>query len=317
MKWFRSIKTKLARRDDAPRLSLAVFGKHRAFADHIESGIGTMTPAVSAFKQRLYNGGIKPLIDSGVWSDKPEDRLLAGFDHRFVTLSDADMLIGRLWTSSDSRGRSEYPFVCVVQVQGAPIAWAVRTVDEELDRLRERAAAANSDEDLRVACGESQRRLDEATTAIAETQPVAYAPRLSEVIEHFFSSRAFGPDAIGFRRALHMIDDASGPRSRGVPAATLQMRMPKTADDLTTQLVNWSILLLETLPCEVPVVAVAPIDQNWVDLMAGTPGPEEFYILRATDTDVSRDSDTPYEIAPDIEVRWRQRTSSVPPGGSE
>ncbi|MCA9309886.1 MAG: hypothetical protein KDA21_01700, partial [Phycisphaerales bacterium] len=250
MKWFRSIKTRLARRDEDPRLTVATFGKHPAFPDHIESGIGTMTPAIRAFKQRFYNNGIKPLIDSGAWRDKPEERLLPEFDHQFVALSDSEILVGRFWSSRDSRGRAEYPFVAVVQAEGVPVHWTVEIADAVQARLRTEVGEAQSESDLQQACRDAQEQLDQALAAMLAAPPATLAPRLSEVIERFFREPALGPDAIGFRRALHMIDDAAAPRARGVPESTLQLRMPRADGNLTSQLVDWSILLLETLSSE-------------------------------------------------------------------
>src|SRR5437016_13366914 len=83
-----------------PRLTLAAFGKHPGWDDHIP-GIGVETETLAQLKQTLYVGGIGGQIDSGAWERLEGEKRLEGFDHTFLWLNAGHVVLGQLWSSTD------------------------------------------------------------------------------------------------------------------------------------------------------------------------------------------------------------------------
>lgn len=307
----RNIKSRILGK--TPTLSLFAFGKHPAWSDHIEPGIGELSDPILIFKRRLYNAGIKKLIDTGAWVGKDDGEILPRFGHEFVALGDRSVLVGRMWASSDARGRGEFPMVALVQAEGVPIRWlqdvamgAVRTFEEHARASRNeagvRAAHQAAQQDL-------QRRLREFTGPGGV--PDRDDPGLPQILDRLFTSGAFGPDSVGLLRILRVVEQAA-PRSRGAPASSLQIRTPRLIRDDSEELVDWSLLVDSALAGPGAVIAVRPDDGSWLDVLAGPPRADEFYCLRATPAELPFDSDTPYELDPELESRWRNRAASKP-----
>src|SRR5580698_8055035 len=80
------------------RLSLAAFGKHPGWEDHIP-GIGMDTEALASLKQSLYFDGIRGQIDSGAWEKMEQLKRLEGFDHQFLWMRPGHTLLGLMWSS--------------------------------------------------------------------------------------------------------------------------------------------------------------------------------------------------------------------------
>ena len=100
-----------------PMINLAAFGKHPGWDDHIP-GIGLETEGLANLKQLLYVTGIGGQIDSGGWEKLEAGKRLEGFDHTFLWQRQGQLLLGRLWSSTDRKGRAKYPMVICVESQG-------------------------------------------------------------------------------------------------------------------------------------------------------------------------------------------------------
>jgi len=59
-------------------------------------------------KQLVYLQGIGGQIDTGAWEKLPVDQHLPGFQHIFAWQRSCHFLLGRLWSSSDGKGRTQY-----------------------------------------------------------------------------------------------------------------------------------------------------------------------------------------------------------------
>src|SRR5277367_5324152 len=97
----------------APRLTLAAFGKHPGWDDHMP-GIGVETDDLAYVKHTLYVGGIGRQIDSGAWEKLEPEKRLEGFDHVFLWRRGNHFLLGQIWSSTDRKGRAKYPMILCV-----------------------------------------------------------------------------------------------------------------------------------------------------------------------------------------------------------
>src|SRR3954468_13704104 len=85
-------------------VALAAFGKHPGWDDHIED-LGLETESLNFAKLVLYVNGIRRQNVSGVWEKLDSAQQLPGFQHVFVWQRGGQLLIGRMWSSSDGKGR--------------------------------------------------------------------------------------------------------------------------------------------------------------------------------------------------------------------
>src|SRR5262245_1549698 len=92
------------------RLTLAAFGKHPGWDDHIP-GIGLDTQSLSEVKELLYVRGIGGQIDAGAWEKMEPEKHVPGFDHTFLWLKRGHVILGEFWSSTDGKGRAKYPMV--------------------------------------------------------------------------------------------------------------------------------------------------------------------------------------------------------------
>ncbi|MCJ7729252.1 MAG: hypothetical protein MUO27_05180, partial [Sedimentisphaerales bacterium] len=116
------------------RVFVAAFGKHPGWDDHIDD-IGLETDILVAVKRILYVQGIGGNIDSGNWEKLQEDQRLEGFRHLFVWRMDDYLVVGRMWSSRDGKGRTSYPMVVCVQCRQLPLEWVFENILPSLESI--------------------------------------------------------------------------------------------------------------------------------------------------------------------------------------
>lgn len=165
-----------------PRVDLAVFGKHPGWDDHIPDDVGLDTARLVEAKQRLYLQGIGGNIDGGAWDKLPATQQVA-FGHAFVwrpapadgaAAGDRELLVGRLWHSSDGKRRERYPMIACVSTTNAGADFVAADVLPALAALAAECAAASTEQGVRSAVGRTRDalRLRLASPAPAWPEPV-------------------------------------------------------------------------------------------------------------------------------------------------
>ena len=151
----------------APAVHLAAFGKHPGWNDHLDD-LGLDTQPLVTAKRLLYVQGISQNIDSGAWDKLESADAAAGggqssglaaiprldlFRHDFLWYMPEDglpdYLAGRLWSSSDGKGRAKYPMVVCSHIVDLPDRFATHVVMPVLARVHEKCAAAASAQAVR------------------------------------------------------------------------------------------------------------------------------------------------------------------------
>jgi hypothetical protein len=142
-------------------VGLAAFGKHPGWDDHIED-LGLETESLNFAKLLLYVNGIGGQIDSGAWEKLEATQQLPGFEHVFVWQRSGQILVGRLWSSSDGKGRKRYPMVVSLHFVGVPLAWALKQGLPVLAELEEGCLTTSSAEEVRSLLARKRAVLREA-----------------------------------------------------------------------------------------------------------------------------------------------------------
>src|SRR6516225_7559296 len=143
-----------------PQLTLAAFGKHPGWDDHIP-GIGVETECLAYVEKAIYDGGIRGQIDAGAWAPEklgPEKRL-EGFDHIFLWLRSSHTQLGQLWSSTDGKGRPNYPMVLCIDGEGVSPSFMLGALRPGLDKLREACLAATTADKVISDCRSAQEQL--------------------------------------------------------------------------------------------------------------------------------------------------------------
>src|SRR6266704_110912 len=154
--------------DDLRRLSpngrfvgLAAFGKHPGWDDHVED-LGLETDSLNQAKSVFYVNGIGGQIDSGAWEKLDATQQLPGFKHLFLWQRSGQILLGRLWSSSDGKGRKRYPMVVCLHFAGVTLRWALTHGLPALAELEEQIQKTHSAEDVRSLLSRKRAALREA-----------------------------------------------------------------------------------------------------------------------------------------------------------
>lgn len=310
--------TSLHSQINAAGIVLAAFGKHPGWDDHIDD-LHVHTASLVAFKRLLYFEGLAGNIDSGRWERLNERQRLAGFRHSFAHQRRGNLLVGRLWSSRDGKGRSKYPMVLCVDCSGLLIPWALEVVMPRLVEVETRCRETESaSEVIRIVteanrslrelvdqAGESCRKmpawLSESFTMLAET---------AEQIEPRESHQGFCRLAYKIERELAAYKAGERPKA----PMPLHLRVPAGAASVERSLAVWIGMLLSWMAPSTPLTLFRHEEASWLDALVGEPRTQEFFCLLASPEVLPLATDVPYKIEPDLASRcerllieWRRR----------
>src|SRR5829696_1482307 len=150
---------------------LGAFGKHPGWDDHVED-IGLESEGLIAAKRLLYVQGIGGQIDSGAWEKIDPAHQVDAFKHLFLWLRGGQMLLGRLWSSSDGKGRTRYPMIVAAHVGGSRLSWTAEHVFPRLEEVEAACVLTRSADEVRQTLSRvrSQLRVEFEQYA-GDTQP--------------------------------------------------------------------------------------------------------------------------------------------------
>jgi len=328
-------------REAANRVFLAAFGKHPGWNDHIDD-LGLETELLVQVKRTLYLDGISGNVDSGAWEKLSEAQRLEGFDHRFLYRREqkgergkgrgehgggkgrgeqdgtgGEVVVGRMWSSMDGKGRTRYPMVVCAHCCGLPLSWVLQQVLPRLEDIRTRCVNTTSSLAVKAMLDDTRRQLRELTQQVEASSPDPGMPEGTLAV--LARSPEMGKDHVGLLRVLYKIeqgmpaDDARGgqPATRVVPGS-LHVRVPACADSPPNTIRLWLSFLLEELDSSNAMILLLPLGERWIDIIVGQPSAREFYCIRASLEAVPRTTDIPYTLAPGfLEQAERRIAASV------
>jgi formylglycine-generating enzyme required for sulfatase activity len=281
-------------------VALAAFGKHPGWDDHVED-LGLETESLNFAKTVLYVNGIGGQIDSGAWEKLEPAQQLPAFNHLFLWQRSGQILLGRLWSSSDGKGRTRYPMVVCAHFVGVPLGWALKQALPALAELEEGCVKTTSAADVRALLARKRAALREAVQAADGRGE--YAPVSPEALHRILQPAArVKPE--GFFRVLYQIQSQMGAfapgnfNARANPAAirAQQIRVPAAAGNPEEALLFWTRFFLRQVDASMPLLLALPLDADWLDVTAGEPESHEFFSLRASPKAVPMVSEVPYTL---------------------
>lgn len=310
--------------DPSPSIFLAAFGKHPGWDDHIDD-YGLDDERLTAEKLQLYNEGLGGNIETGSWDKLEEPARLEEFSHVLVWLAGEHVSVGRMWSSSDGKGRTKYPMVVMVHATGVAPDRLVELGVPALARIENECKDTRSADDVKAALNRARRELRGAVEGSPGTDASQWRPpgeTLAGIADRE-ELAADGQRALGMYRVLYEIekemDDfrpAEGRtrsnRSKPTGLRPRHIRVPAYTGDSSAKpieathhaLLSWLGVLRAELDSSAPMLAIAPVGTSgqgmgWIDLIVGDPTAAQLFCVRAHPRTLPLTTEIPYTIEPD------------------
>lgn len=270
----------------------AVFGKHPGWDDHIDD-IGLTSEGLVRFKRMLYGQGIAACIESGRWDRLEPGERLDGFDHLCVWRTDgrgggrdagrsASMVVARIRSSRDRKGRGQYPLVTAIEVDGddeADLAWAAVIAD----RIAAGCAAAETAEGVRGVVQGAERSARPRAIADDDAGGGDRVARLADRLEA-------GSGRDGFLRVVDHVErewasylwaNRAATRERlGIPPRHMRAPIGGGSEVGAAAMGPWLRLMKALIDPSVPMMMISPTGRDWIDVIVGEPTAAQVACLR-------------------------------------
>ena len=288
-----------SRKGSPVQVSLAAFGKHPGWDDHIPD-LGEMTTRLIDVKRVLYVDGIGGSIDSGTWEKLDESERLEGFKHVFLWRLGGDIVVGRMWSSSDGKGRKRYPMIVCAQCRGLPESWVLDNLLPKFEQIQTRCTATSSADDVIAVINEAQKELRGLAQDEASSPP---APPASEnLLAHLADCPEMGQDHEGLLRLLYQIEREVVGQRAGRGTRAKHIRVPSCSDTPPQAILMWIRFMTGQVGNDLPLLIVLPHGETWVDLIIGEPVGSQLYGIRVLPGKLPLITQIPYNLdAPFIE----------------
>ncbi|RYD37363.1 MAG: hypothetical protein EOP87_03665 [Verrucomicrobiaceae bacterium] len=286
---------------DGSRIPLAVFGKHRAWSDHLED-IGLDTPSLGRFKQSFYSEGIRTNLDTGAWEQLSAEGKTVDWDHQLFMTGPRGMILARLWASTDGRGRRSYPMIAATHLPTSRLPADLTPLLDALELAKEQCSSADTQDAVHSAIVSGKIALEYAVRNLSP-MPAEGPPEESRV--RFLQSLGAEPGEIGFRRILHVMlaDLAAFSKNRKQPdVRPRHFRVPSSPGDRGKGFLMWHTFFQPHIPEGTPWTIIAPNDAGWADVSIGGTDSDFVHLTRLNGEGMPPLSDIPYSLAPEDEA---------------
>jgi len=280
---------------------LGAFGKHPGWDDHVED-LGLETESLIFAKKLIYVEGIGGQIDAGAWEKLDPAQQVPAFKHVFVWRRSGQFLIGRMWSSSDGKGRTRYPMVICAHCVGVPLSWALDQVLPRLESIERACLHTRDAADVRAILG---RYRNELRNSLADVIPEnELAPVSAENRARFLARPEFDPQKEGLFRILYQLQSLTPAFAAGKAGAKTdmsgvraqQIRLPQSANSLPQTVLLWTRFFLLQIDPGAPLLLTIPLEDPWLDATLGEPGTQEMFCLRASPKSVPLANEIPYNL---------------------
>lgn len=290
------------------RVFVAAFGKHSGWDDHIDD-IGLETDIIITVKRLLYVQGISGNIDSGSWDKLQENQPIEEFKHALVWCMDGNLIVGRLWSSRDGKGRTSYPMVVCAQCCQLPLEWALNNILPLLERVEQTCTTTTSAADVRSTIENAQKELRQLAQQCEPSLilPAVRTDVMAKLTEYLEMG---GPNHQGLLRILYHIEREVArdhpDTLKGTNFRPTLLRIPVSPPPVIDSVLLWFNFLLTKFGMNTSVLILLPLQKRWMDIIIGEPTHLQLYCLRASLRVIPLTSSIPYNISPEFIERAKQ-----------
>jgi hypothetical protein len=276
---------------------VAAFGKHPGWDDHIDD-IGLDTEVLVTVKRILYIQGIGSNIDSGSWDKLEENQRVEKFGHAFVWCINGELVVGRLWSSQDGKGRSSYPMVVCVQCSQLPLQWILQNILPRLEGIERACTSTTSADDVRRIIGDARHQFRQLAQQCEP--PTKIVVEGSYMLAQLAELPEMGPNREGLHRILYHIDrevvQAGSGTGKGGGLRPALIRVPGSYAAVQENVILWINFLLTKFGPNTQVLVIVPLWGSWIDIIIGEPTDLHLFCLRASINVVPLASSIPYSM---------------------
>lgn len=306
-----------------PSVWLAAFGKHPGWNDHIDD-LGIETDRLVAIKRQLYVDGIRKVIDGGLWDALKPEQHAEGFGHSFLWRSYDGLAVGRMWSSTDGKGRGRYPMIVCCQTHGASMDTIGSVVLPRLKQLEADCVGVGNAAAVIRLVDEARAELGASVGGAKPVSDGALAP--PSALAEIAADPPGGVGEAGVTRVLYQIErefsayvmadgkSGSASRSRTLDVRPQQMRLPALRGDEPKVWSLWGRALLTRFDPLTSMLLVTRDGEDWLDVIVGEPGPAQLVCLQATVEGVPLTTDIPYVIDDAFAAGARELIASAASG---
>lgn len=279
------------------KVSVAAFGKHPGWDDHIDD-IGLETDVLVAVKRILYIQGIGSNIDAGSWDKLEENQLVEKFGHAFVWCINGDVVVGRLWSSQDGKGRKSYPMFVCAQCSQLPLPWVFENILPRFEGIEQACTNTTSADDVRKIIEDARNKFRQLAL---QCKPVpGSAVECSNLLARLAELPEMGPDRQGLYRVMYYIDrevvQAASGTSKDRDLRPALVRVPNSSPGVQENVLLWINFLLAKFGPNTNILVFMPLWDPWIDIIIGEPTDLHLFCLRASISVVPLTNSIPYSI---------------------
>ncbi len=288
---------------EGERIWLAAIGKHPGWNDHLDD-IGLDMDRLVAVKRQIYVDGIGGVIGAGTWDAMDESSRDEGFAHSFLWRQPDGLVVGRMWTSSDGKGRRKFPMMVYALCRSMPLSVIAGPVLQRLRRLEAQCKQAETAAEVISAVDAMRSELRElaSDTPPVTGEPVGEPPAAAVLAD----APEMGPEARGLRRVLYQMEremsafipseSATRSRSRTIEIRSQHMRVPAVLEPEDQCWSVWARLLLGRLDQLAPLLFLSKDGRPWLDIIVGEPSPAVLACLQGSPEVFPLTTDIPFTI---------------------
>jgi hypothetical protein len=300
------------------QLFLAVFGKHPGWDDHIDD-LGIETKRLAEVKRVMYFECIAGNIDAGSWEALDDSARLSAFAHEFVWRTPGGLVVGRLWSSKDGKGRSKYPMVVVAQCDNLPSSFIASHVMPALAGMQEKCQAAASAAEVIQIAEQTRARLREAMAGEGAGDADSFVASPKQLAAMLAGAGMSG-ESVAMHRVMYEIEREMAPfrpvgkgdgkkTTRMIDARAQHLRVPMIGASSIDAARFWMGVLSREVDGSVSQFVLVPLvaagEIGFADLVVGDPAAPQLFCLRAGTKALAPASDVPYTITPDFMARCK------------
>ncbi|MEQ1852055.1 MAG: hypothetical protein ABMA01_10735 [Chthoniobacteraceae bacterium] len=294
-----------------PSAHFGAFGKHPGWNDHLDD-LGLDSEPLIAAKQYIYVQGIGGVVDAGLWEALPSAEALAEFRHIFVWMDGRDALVGKLWSSSDGKGRTKYPMVVCAHFSNRTQSRLPDLVPL-LDQLEQSCRATTSADDVRRLIAQARH----SAALLLNAPPIEETPKIE-----FAGDLGLDPSSEASARIAYSAESHFAPLgATGIARTRINLklgqfngqpqhiRVPAIPGRPFASHRFWHDFLAEHIPASAPQLYIVPIASPWLDVIVGLPTAKQLFCLRAGEKVVPLASQIPFTLTGEFRAkaadRWR------------
>jgi hypothetical protein len=256
--------------------------------------------------------GIGGNVDSGNWDKLSQDQRLDGYDHLFLRWTTTDVFAGRMWSSTDGKGRTRYPMIVCAQCSRLPLSWILQNVLPRLEHIKKQCLRATAASTVRSIISDVRDDLRQLAQYVGRSRHELEIP--ATPLAELADNPAMGEDHIGLLRILYSIgesapgnDTSNGDTSGRVGRVRFHMRVPACAASPVEAIRLWLGFLRGEFEEPANFMLLFPLGESWLDIVIGEPTAKELYCIGVSLEGIPPTAEIPYTLDEGFVDRAEQR----------